>query len=248
MPEAERPAMDPHTSENIETVGITSSRFSQSVEYPAGFYHCRATTQLGYTCALNCIKSPSAAGRFDCCELGCGAGKTMNVLAAANPDAHFLGIDLNAAHIEGASQLARDGGLTNARFLATDIQKFKTDELPDFDFITLHSLYTWVPPETQWAITDFIASTLKPGGVVYVSYNALPGWTSTAPIRKFFVDMVGHLDGDITTRAACVLDQLETLRSKGAPFFTANPCAGRLLTELAGTDARYLAHEFLVPS
>lgn len=40
------------------------------------------------------------------------------------------------------------------------------DGLPQFDFITLHGIYTWVSRENRQHIVDFIARYLKPGGIV----------------------------------------------------------------------------------
>jgi SAM-dependent methyltransferase len=152
----------------------------EGVEYPAGFYHEQAPVHLGYVCALNGIRGPSVADGFTYCELACGAGETTCILVAANPGGHCIGIDLSSVHIARASELAQAGRVGNARFIQADILSLDVRSLPDLDFVTLHGLYSWVSPEVRAAIHDFIAQKLKPGGVVYISYNAMPGGAGQA--------------------------------------------------------------------
>ena len=56
------------------------------------------------------------------CEIGCGQGYGMAVLAAANPAMQFVGIDINPRHIALAQSRADAAGLTNAVFLCGDIR------------------------------------------------------------------------------------------------------------------------------
>ena len=44
---------------------------------------------------------------------------------------------------------------------------------PDFDYIVLHGVYSWVNAKTRDNIRKFIASRLKKGGIVYLSYDSL---------------------------------------------------------------------------
>ena len=52
----------------------------------------------------------------------------------------------------------------------------RRQDLPDFDFIGLHGIWSWVSDKNRQVIVDFIRRKLKVGGVVYVSYNTQPGW------------------------------------------------------------------------
>ena len=222
-----------------------SSSYVTEVDYPAGFSPNQAPVHLGYVCALNGVKGPDPAGAYRYCEIGCGTGKTVNVLAAANPDAEFLGIDINPRHIDEALTLARGGELSNARFLAADIAGPEVGDLPTFDFITLHGVYAWVAPAVRRAIRDFIAEKLSPGGVVYLSYNALPGWGGIAQMQRYFHERAARSDGEPVEVAKVILDELETLREKKAPFFLVNPSAGAVLEQIRKQDLRYVVHEFL---
>ncbi len=194
------------------------------------------------------MQGPDLAEPFTYCEIGCGTGETTASLAACYPTGSFIGIDLSESHIAHAVTLAEKGELTNIRFIAADITEIETNSLPDFDFITLHGLYSWVPTPVQAAIRKFLYSKLKCGGVAYLSYNAMPGWASVSPLRRFFVDQAQHLQADPIAKAEQIVAMLRDLREKDAPFFRENPAAANILSRLQTADPRYVAHEYLSPS
>ena len=59
-------------------------------------------------------------------------------------------------------------------------------DLPDFDFIGLHGIWSWVSNENRHILVDFIRRKLKVGGVLYISYNCFPGWSPSYPLRQMF--------------------------------------------------------------
>ena len=215
------------------------------MDYPSGFYREQSPIHLKYICALNGVDSPAIDQPFDYCEIGCGPGETLLMLAASNPLGRFFGIDLSPSHTETASNLAATGGLSNIEFLTADITLLDPAILPDFDFISLHGLYSWVPEPVQAAIRVFLAAKLKPGGIAYVSYNAMPGWGAVSPLQRFFVDQSKRMSGDLIDQSRQIVGQLEALRNNGAAFFRENPSASGILSRLLGADPRYVAHEYL---
>jgi len=229
----------------LQARAIPSSSPLRDVDYPCGFYREQAPIHLKYICALNGVGSPALDQPFTYCEIGCGPGETSLILAASNPKGRFFGIDLSPSHIEQASSLAAASRLSNVEFLAADIALLDPDTLPDFDFITLHGLYSWVPDSVQVAIREFLAAKLKPGGVAYLSYNAMPGWGSAGPLRRFFTDQARRMDGGILDKSRQIVERLEALRNSGAPFFHENPSAAGIVTRLRSSDPRYVAHEYL---
>jgi hypothetical protein len=44
-------------------------------------------------------------------------------------------------------------------------------DLPDFDFVVLHGIYSWVSEDLRRDIIDFLERKLRPGGLCFVSYN-----------------------------------------------------------------------------
>ncbi len=229
------------------TAAKEPSAYVSEVDYPAGFYANQAPVHLSYVCALNGIKGPNPAGPYRYCELGAGAGKTLAVLAASNPESEFLGIDINPVHVAAAQTLVRSGGVRNAKFIVADVAGPGIESLAEFDFITMHGLYGWVSESVRQAIRRFIDAKLRPGGLVYVTYNTLPGWGSAGQMRRYFQDRARQLDGEITDKVVRILDELEMLRREGAPFFQANPNAAEVLERMRGADPRYVTHEFLGP-
>jgi SAM-dependent methyltransferase len=64
-------------------------------------------------------------------ELGCGQGFGLCVLAAANPEHRFVGLDFNPEHIAHARGLVRRTGLTNIEFHEGDFLALaQAPELP----------------------------------------------------------------------------------------------------------------------
>ena len=216
-----------------------------SLDYPSGFYHEQAPVHLNYICALNGVAAPDLTKPFDYCEVGCGTGLTTTILAAANPAGSFVGLDLSESHIASAQELAANGGVSNVSFRAVDISQVDPSEFPAFDYITFHGLYSWVPLEVRAALLQFIKATLKPGGLIYISYNALPGYGSVSPLRRFFTDMAPQLDGPLHERAAQITERLREMERKGAPFFVENPLAKKVLSHLLDYGSSYVAHEYL---
>src|SRR5262249_54927729 len=118
------------------------------------------------------------------------------------------------------------------------------EQLPDFDYITLHGVYSWVSDENRRAIVDFIRRRLKPGGLVYISYNCLPGWASVAPLRELMMQYAARQTGPLPQRIKSSLAFAQELGKAKAKFFTGNPGAGPRLDRMAGQATNYLAHEY----
>lgn len=219
-----------------------------SIDYPGGFYSEQAPIHLKFICALNGVPTPSIDTGFSYCELGCGTGDTTCLLAATNDAGRFVGIDLSATHIEAANGMAREGELHNVRFINADILNLDPDSLPEFDFVTLHGLYSWVPEAVQRAIRRFLGDKLRPGGVAYVSYNAMPGWGSVEGLRRYFIDTVPHRNGTLIERTRAALQDLKRFCDSSTPYFQNNPCAAAVVSRLMDADIRYVAHEYLAES
>src|SRR5437773_4671116 len=120
---------------------------------------------------------------FAWCDLGCGQGVTAAILAATHPSGAFHGIDAMPVHIDHARRLAAAAAVANLELHAVDFAAAIDLDLPQFDYIVAHGVYTWIGPETQCAVRRFIDRRLKPGGLVYLSYNAMPGWARDLPFQ-----------------------------------------------------------------
>jgi predicted O-methyltransferase YrrM len=197
------------------------------VAYTTNYYNQLSPHWLNLICATNGMPALPLDRPYAYCEIGCGTGFTTTVLAAGNPNGHFYGVDMNADHIRTAHELATAGQVGNVTFLERDASALLDEALPDFEFITLHGVYAWVSQEVRAAIVRFIEKKLKPGGVVLVSYNALPGWSAMKPLRAIMQTVT------------------EPMQDKNALYFTGNPAAKAMLATLEKADLRYVAHEYL---
>ncbi len=213
------------------------------IGYLRNFHPDLAPSQLRLVAALNGLAPPPAED-FDYCELGCAYGDTTVVLAAANPGARFVGIDLNPEHIALAEETARAGAVDNVRFLERDFAHLEGDELGTFDFITAHGVMSWVGPDKRRALVELAAARLKPGGLLFISYNAMPGWAAIEPLRQLLLVRAGT-EGDSLERARKGLALAKQMRDAGAAYFTENPAATEMLATMEKVGLRYVVHEYL---
>ena len=187
---------------------------------------------------------PPDGDDFRYCEIGAGLGDTLATLASAYPRAHFLGIDVNPAHIVAARQLVTRGGLDNARFLEMDFESVGDKETPPLDYVCAHGVLSWIAPSKQKALFACAARWLKPGGLLYLGYNALPGWAAVAPLRRFMLDAAASVEGTREARIRHAIAAAKLLCDSKAAYFVENPSSKEILTTIQKMGVSYAAHEF----
>jgi hypothetical protein len=180
------------------------------------------------------------------CELGFGQGLSVNLHAAASPTAWY-GTDFNPSQAGFARELAAlsGGGATLRDDAFADF--CRRPELPDFDYIGLHGIWSWISDENRQVIVDFVRTKLKVGGVLYISYNTLPGWSSFAPMRHLMTghaEVLGAEGHGIVNRINGAIDFAERLLGTNPVFSRANPLVGERLKKMKEHNRHYLAHEY----
>lgn len=215
------------------------------LEYTAGFYAQQAPSMLRLACLLNGVETLPEGGSFTYCDLGCGEGLTALILAAANPEGRFYGVDFNPAHIMRAREIAAAAALPNIEFIERSFEDLPDVPLPEFDFITAHGVYAWVSPEMRQAMVRFIGQRLKPGGIVYLSYNAMPGWLAGLPMQRLLHDLGAKAPGRGDQRILWAISMLEKLRGAEARIFAGNEFVDKVITLRDQGSTSYLAHEYL---
>ncbi len=180
------------------------------------------------------------------CELGYGQGLSVNVNAAASPICWF-GTDFNASHAAFAQELAAASG-AGARLFEQGFDEFcRRSDLPDFDFVGLHGIWSWVSDETRAVLVDFLRRKLKIGGVVYLSYNTQPGWAWMDPMRELLTEhkrVMSRAGDGMTNGIEAALAFTEKLIAAETRHTSANPQLVERLRQLGAHDRSYLAHEF----
>lgn len=115
-------------------------------------------------------------------ELGCASGGNIIPMACSAPHAKFVGIDLSQKQIEAGQNVITALNLKNIVLEKRSIMDFgATDGL--FDYILCHGVFSWVDKETQDKIFSICKQNLSEQGIVFISYNALPGWNMVKSIR-----------------------------------------------------------------
>ncbi|GGE40444.1 hypothetical protein GCM10007276_17210 [Agaricicola taiwanensis] len=207
-----------------------------------GFYRDLAPSALTFANFLAGNKGPDVNAPLTYCELGCGQGFSTNLLAAANPHIEFYATDFLPEHIVNAQDLARDAGLRNVHFYDQGFADFIDEpELPQFDIIALHGIYSWVDAEARRDVVRFIQKKLKLGGLVFVSYNCLPGLASETPVQRLLTMAQDH--GTTSQRIAAGLDLVQRLKATRTAFFVMNPSATIRLDGMSKSP-HTIAHEY----
>jgi SAM-dependent methyltransferase len=106
-------------------------------------------------------------------EIGCGDGSNILPLAFDYPEGKFVGVDRALKPIEAGRALAARLQLTNMELQDADLIEWQPEG--EFDYIIAHGIFSWVPDSLRERILQICGAALKPRGVAYISYNALPG-------------------------------------------------------------------------
>lgn len=180
------------------------------------------------------------------CELGFGQGLSVNLHAAASLT-HWYGTDFNPSQAGFAQELAQVAGagaqLTDEAFA----QFCARDDVPDFDYIGLHGIWSWISDENRAVIVDFLRRKLKVGGVLYISYNTQPGWAAMVPMRDLLTEHAEVLGADgagIVNRIDSALSFAEQLLATNPAYTRANPQIVERINRIKEQNRHYLAHEY----
>ena len=218
--------------------------YSSDVEYTAQYYKEITPNHLNFTAVLNGIEPIDVDGAFNYCELGCGQGVTVLVLAALYPQGRFWGVDYNPSHIAKAKKLVKEAGLTNITFLESSFGDLVANKtiLPQVEFMVFHGIYTWVNGENRANLVEICKEHVVSGGFVYNSYNAKPGWNDGEVLQKLIFELSKESSGDSIKKMDAVVNRLKNIKNIKSGFFQ------QLSTKIDGLnidEKNYLVHEYL---
>jgi SAM-dependent methyltransferase len=229
-------------------MAVWSEGYFTDVQYTGHSYPHMAPGYLRMAALLGGVRAPDLGEGSTYLELGCGQGFNLNLLAAANPQISFIGMDFHPGQIANAQRLARRAGLGNVTF--EDLSFAQMLELPDarlprVDVVALHGVLSWVSAENRARIVQIIDRVLKPGGLVYVSYNALPGWNQRLVIRRLLAEQFERASGSPEARLATALKTASRIAESDAGFFRPATGARKTVEHLQTQAPAYLLHEYL---
>jgi SAM-dependent methyltransferase len=180
------------------------------------------------------------------CELAFGQGISINIHAAASPIA-WHGTDFNPSQAAFAREMAAASG-SGARLHDESFAEFcNRADLPDFDYIGMHGTWSWISAENQAVIVDFLRRKLKVGGILYISYNAQPGWAAMVPMRHLLTqhaEVMAAPGRGLVSRIDAALDFAGKLMALNPLYASANPQMAERLKRIEEQNRHYLAHEY----
>jgi SAM-dependent methyltransferase len=152
-------------------------------------------------------------------------------------------------HIEHARQLCADGNVRNLTLHAVDFATANEIDLPNFDYIVVHGVYSWVAPSVREDVERFIDRHLKPGGLAFVSYNAMPGRANDVPFQHLLRALADASTGDSNEKFAKAMSQVRAYREAGAPALAQSYAATTAWEHWKYKQtAAYFVHEYLAGS
>ena len=180
------------------------------------------------------------------CELGFGQGVSANIHAAATVT-QWHGTDFNPAQASFAQELSAVSG-GHATLVDDAFADFaQRSDLPAFDYIGIHGIWSWISDDNRAVMVEFIRRKLKVGGVLYISYNTMPGWGPFAPLRHLMTEhaeVLGSEGSGIVNRINGALDFTDRLLATQPSYIKANPQMAERFKVIKEQNRHYLAHEY----
>jgi SAM-dependent methyltransferase len=219
--------------------------------YLPGYYRHQSPLHLNLACLLGGVAGlrlyPGEPLSY--VELGCGYGFGALVLAVSNPGWQVTGIDFSPAHIASAQALAAAAGIDNAAFIEADLatlaESTRAFEVPIADVASLHGLWSWVPDAVREGIVRLLATKVRPGGIVQVSYNALPAWQGALGMQRLLREAGALVTARSDRQVVAGLELVSALSEAKAHHLHGSPFIASLLEHARRCQTAYLAHEYM---
>jgi Predicted methyltransferase regulatory domain/Methyltransferase domain len=227
-----------------------TSGYVADIAYIEGFYVQQSPARMALACLSGnvAVDLPEPDDAACYLELGCGCGIGALLTAASNPGWRVTAIDYNPAHIAIGTRLARTARIDNIRFLEADLSRLATsaeaDAIPAADFVSMHGVWSWVSNDVRSGIIRLLAAKTRPGGMVHVSYNALPAWQGAIGLQRIIYEAGVRSAGRSDLQAQAGLALAREIKAAGGKYLT-DPLASELVDTTAEMSAQYLSHEYM---
>lgn len=221
------------------------------IAYTRGYYVAQSPHMLALACLLNgvAVDLPADNPHLHYLELGCGRGTNACVLAAANPGWRVTAIDFNPAAIADARRLAAAAGIDNVVFMEADLASFIDSAegiaLPPADVVSLHGVWSWVSDAVRAGILRLLGAKVRAGGVVHISYNALPALQGTLAVQRLLRETGMALSSRSDRQVVAGREVVKALAATEALNLRSTPMARDLVERLDTLSVAYLAHEYM---
>ena len=157
----------------------------------AALPHARTHPDRLATVAAFLGLAPPPVERCRVLEVGCNDGANLIPMALGLPGATFVGCDLSPRALAAGRATIAALGLRNITLVEEDLAALDPAH-GGFDYLIAHGVYSWVPPPVRDSLFALARERLAANGVMFVSYNALPG----SQVRSGAWDVLHHaVDG-----------------------------------------------------
>lgn len=225
---------------------VWNEGYVDGIDYQHGFYREMAPAQIAFALLLKGYRPPAPGPEgFDYAELGAGYADTSTLLAALHPDARFDAMDFNPSHVADARRFARQAGLDNLRLLEESFADFAARGDRDYDVVALHGIWSWVSAANRAILVDILRRRLRPGGVAFVSYNALPGKAGQMAVQKLLFEHCATGSGDMPGRIGRAIDFAARISDLGLSHLGQAGGLAEEVARLKQSNRNYVAHEYL---
>lgn len=180
-------------------------------------------------------------------ELGCANGANLLPMAWYRQHGDFTGLDGSVRQISIANESREKLGLSNLKFIHGDFRSATNRLEGPFDIIMAHGVFSWVTDEERDAMLEMCSALLAPNGLLYLNYNAHPGWTIRGMVRDFLLQQTAHVRS--------LKERAEMCREVSAKVVSPLKSKEHSYTQLMANEFRlvaqnqpaYIAHEYLSP-
>ncbi len=186
---------------------------------------------------------PAAVAQCRVLEVGCSDGANLIPMAAALPGARFVGCDLSPVAVAKGRAMIDAVGLTNITLLEEDLATLAPEHGP-FDYMIAHGVYSWVPSAVRDGLFALASAQLAPNGVMFVSFNVLPG----CRVRQATWDVLHwHVDhiADPRARLAAARELAKVIGGGGKTLHEADDAMRAEFRSIAQSSDSELFHDTL---
>lgn len=183
-----------------------------------------------------------------------GSGRSVNaaVIAAVHPGATVWAWDYRPAAVELLDDLREAAQLPN---LSVHAQPTLPERLgvpsavglapQPIDLVVVDHVLDAVDDVGRQTVLDAVGASLRPGGIVAVTYRTAVGWAEIDPMVRLLRYMVTHHGGPLLDATAHAVAQLIKLRDAGAVYMNSRPAVMAWLEELADTPPAQAVADYL---
>ena len=188
---------------------------------------------LRYIATLNGYNINEISNGFSYCCITAEDDTSIISLASIFPNATFFLVLPDNNSVEKISSIAATAKLKNISFHKLETKLLGSQNFETFDFIVVNKNLSYMNRETLNLTISIFEKLLKPGGIVHVKYDCLPGCAPILDLRQVLVQLDEVLNIDNHGKVLAGIDHIQHLRSKGALYFIENGPAEKCLSELA---------------